>query len=73
MAQLLDEIQWGEPLLPPDIDPAWEAELKRRGAAFRRNRQADRPNPWIREACLGIVTSHRPRQIPPACSTSPRS
>ena len=31
MAQLLNEIQWGEPLLAPDIDPVWEAELKRRG------------------------------------------
>jgi hypothetical protein len=27
MALLLNEIQWGEPLLPLVADPAWEAEV----------------------------------------------
>ena len=31
MAQLLDEIQWAEPIVPPVTDPAWEAEVTRRG------------------------------------------
>jgi alkylhydroperoxidase family enzyme len=54
MAQLLSEIQWGEPLLAPDIDPAWEAELKRRGGNASEVDRRIAPSPWIREACLGI-------------------
>ena len=54
MAQLLDEIQWSEPLLAPDIDPAWEAELKRRGGNASEVDRRIAPSPWIREACLGI-------------------
>jgi alkylhydroperoxidase family enzyme len=56
MAQLLDEIQWGAPLLAPDIDPAWEAELKRRGGNASEVDRRIAPSPWIREACLGINT-----------------
>ena len=56
MAQLLNEIQWGEPLLAPDIDPAWEAELKRRGGNVSEVDRRIAPSPWLREACLGITT-----------------
>jgi len=54
MAQLLNEIQWGEPLLAPDIDPAWEAELRRRGGNVSEVDRRIAPSPWIREACLGV-------------------
>src|SRR5262245_51448327 len=54
MAQLLNEIEWSEPLLPPDIDPAWETELKRRGGNGSEVDRRIAPSPWIREACLGI-------------------
>ena len=63
MAQLLDEIQWSEPLLPPDIDPAWEAELKRRGGNGSEVDRRIAPSPWLREACLCINTG-RASEIP---------
>jgi len=56
MTQLLNEIPWGESLLAPDIDPAWEAELKRRGGNGSEVDRRVAPSPWIREACLGINT-----------------
>ena len=56
MTQLLNEIEWSEPLLPPDIDPAWEAELKRRGGNGSEVDRRIAPSVWIREACLGINT-----------------
>src|SRR6185369_15245373 len=55
MAQLLNEIQWSEPLLAPDIDPAWESELKRRGGNVSEVDRRIAPSPWIREACLGVT------------------
>ena len=30
MGLLLEQIEWGEPILPTVVDPAWEAETKRR-------------------------------------------
>jgi alkylhydroperoxidase family enzyme len=56
MAQLLSEIEWGEPLLAPDIDPGWETELKRRGGNASEVDRRIAPSPWLREACLGINT-----------------
>jgi alkylhydroperoxidase family enzyme len=56
MTQELNEIPWSEPLLPPDIDPAWEAELKRRGGNGSEVDRRIAPSPWLREACLGINT-----------------
>jgi alkylhydroperoxidase family enzyme len=50
----LNEIPWAEPLLPPDMDPAWEAELKRRGGNGSEVDRRIAPLPWLREACLGI-------------------
>jgi alkylhydroperoxidase family enzyme len=55
MAQLLNEIQWGEPLLAPNIDPAWEAELKRRGGNVSEVDRRIASSPWLREACLGVT------------------
>jgi len=52
----LSEIPWSEPLLPPDIDPAWEAELKRRGGNGSEVDRRIASLPWLREACLGINT-----------------
>jgi alkylhydroperoxidase family enzyme len=56
MAQLLSEIEWHEPLLAPSIDPAWEAELKRRGGNVSEVDRRIASSPWIREACLGVNT-----------------
>ena len=62
MALLLDEIAWSEPLLAADPDPAWEAELKRRGAhVFEVDRRIAASH-WLREAAYG-VTSYVPSEI----------
>jgi hypothetical protein len=63
MAQLLDEIQWGEPILPPVADPAWEAEIKRRGGKVGEVDRRVAPNAWLREACLEVAT-YRPSEVP---------
>jgi alkylhydroperoxidase family enzyme len=63
MSQLLNEIEWSEPLLAPDIDPAWEAELKRRGGNVSGVDRRIAPSVWIREACLGVNTG-RASEIP---------
>jgi hypothetical protein len=63
MAQLLDEIQWGEPILPPLADPAWEAEIKRRGGKVGEVDRRVAPNAWLREACLEVAT-YRPSEVP---------
>lgn len=58
MALLLNEIAWGEPLLASRQDPAWEAEIKRRGGhVFEVDRRIAQ-NPWLREAALGLTTYH---------------
>jgi alkylhydroperoxidase family enzyme len=46
MAALLDEIDWGEPL----VEPAWEAEAKRYGGASDYTRRLA-PIPWLRRTC----------------------
>jgi alkylhydroperoxidase family enzyme len=63
MAQLLAEIPWGESLLPPVSDPAWEAEIKRRGGQVAEVDRRVAPNAWLREACLGLTT-YRASAIP---------
>lgn len=63
MAQLLADIPWGESLLPPVEDTAWEAEIKRRGGRIAEVDRRVAPNPWLREACLGLTT-YRPIAIP---------
>ena len=64
MAQLLGEIEWGAPILAPVADPAWEAEIKRRGGRVAEVDRRVMPNSWLRETCLQ-VTIYRPSQIPP--------
>src|SRR5258706_15522926 len=64
MALLLNEIQWGEPIVPPAPDPAWEAEMKRRGGRVSEVDRRVAPNAWMREACLEI-TMARPFALPP--------
>ena len=57
MALLLNEIEWGEPLLPLVDDPAWKAELASRGglpSATVDLRTA--PLPWLREYCFAART-----------------
>ena len=63
MAALLDEIQWGEPIVPAVADAAWEAEIKRRGGRVGEVDRRVAPNPWLREACLGVATYH-PSEVP---------
>ncbi|HYM33082.1 MAG TPA: hypothetical protein VEU47_17410 [Candidatus Cybelea sp.] len=62
MAVLLNEIQWGEPIIPPAPDPAWEVEIKRRGGRVAEVDRRVAPNAWVREACLGI-TIYQPMEI----------
>jgi alkylhydroperoxidase family enzyme len=61
---LLDEIEWGEPILPAVNDPAWEAEAKRRVGRVGEVDRRVAGNPWIREACVAL-SSYRPSQVPP--------
>lgn len=63
MAMLLDEIPWGEPLLPTVSDPAWEAEIKRRGGQVSEVDRRIAPSPWLRELALS-VTTYRPAAMP---------
>lgn len=64
MAELLAEIQWGAPILQAVADPAWEAEIKRRGGRVGEVDRRVTPSPWLREVCLQ-VTTYRPTQISP--------
>ena len=64
MAKLLGEIEWGEPILTPISDPAWEAKVKLRvGQVAEVDRRVAR-NAWVREACVAL-TAFRPSELPP--------
>ena len=64
MAALLDEIAWeGEPLVPARADPAWEAEIKRRGGQVSEVDRRIGCSPWLREALLSL-TVYRPVAMP---------
>ncbi len=63
MALLLNEIAWSEPLFPSAPDPAWEAELKRRGARSFEVDKRIAASPWLREVAYA-TTSYIPRQMP---------
>ncbi len=63
MALLLNEIGWSEPLFPAAPDPAWEAELKRRGARSFELDKRIAAVPWLREAGYA-TTSYIPREMP---------
>ena len=58
MALLLDEIAWGESLLPARSDPAWEAEIRRRGAKVSEVDRRVVTNRWLREMSLRVATYH---------------
>ena len=63
MAVSLSAIAWGDPILPEVADPAWEADVKRRGGQYS---QADRriaPCHWLREAGFAI-TNYQPIAMP---------
>ena len=63
MAVLLNELAWGEPILPMVSDPAWEAQVKRRaGQVSEMDRRAAR-SAWLREMCVAEVT-YRPAAMP---------
>ena len=63
MAQLLDEIEWGQAILPRVSDPAWEAEVKRRVGQVSEIDRRVAASPWIREVCASMV-SYRPVAMP---------
>jgi len=63
MALLLDQIEWGDPILPAVADPAWEAEAKRRVGRVGEIDRRVAPNPWIRELCVACV-SYQPTHVP---------
>lgn len=63
MAQLLNEITWGQSILPSVSDPAWEAEVKRRAGHVSEIDRRAAPNPWVREVCVSVVT-YRPVAMP---------
>jgi alkylhydroperoxidase family enzyme len=55
MALSLDEIVWSEPIVPRAEDPAWEAEIKRRGGRVGEVDRRVAPLPWLRETCQGVT------------------
>ena len=63
MALALNQIVWSEPIVPLAPDPAWEAEVKRRGGRVFEVDRRVASNPWLREACFAAV-SYRPSEIP---------
>jgi len=56
MAKLIDEIQWGEPLVPVATDPAWEAEVLSRGGRPNNVDLRMSPLPWLREFVFSART-----------------
>jgi alkylhydroperoxidase family enzyme len=57
MAQSVDEIVWGEPIVPLGDDPAWLAEVKRRAGTVSGIYPRIAPVPWLREMCLTLDTT----------------
>ena len=63
MAQLLNEIVWGESILPVVADPAWEAAVKRRAGQVTEMDRRAAPSPWLREMAVADIT-YRPVAMP---------
>lgn len=63
MALLLNEIVWSDPILPAAPDPAWEAEVKRRGGQVFEVDRRIAPSRWLREAAFQ-TTNYQPQAIP---------
>ena len=62
-ALLLDEIVWGDPVLPLVPDADWEATIRRRGAPLGQAERRVSPNRWVRELSLWVLT-YRARDVP---------
>ncbi len=52
MAQLINDIEWGEPTLPIVHDPEWEAEVKADIGRVPDLLMRVSRSPWLRKACL---------------------
>ena len=63
MALALHDIKWSEPILPARPDPAWEAEIKRRGGRVGEVDRRIAPSRWVREAGFSVV-NYRPSAMP---------
>ncbi len=63
MALLLNEIAWGQSILPSVSDPAWEREVKRRVGHVNEIDRRVAPSPWLREICASTA-SYRPVAMP---------
>ena len=63
MAQLLDEIEWGQAILPRVSDPTWEVEVKRRAGQVSEVDRRVASSPWVREVCVSM-TAYRPVAMP---------
>jgi alkylhydroperoxidase family enzyme len=50
MAQLLNDIEWGQPLVPPVVVPEWETEAKQRFGGSSDLLRRIAPIPWLRRA-----------------------
>lgn len=62
MALLLNEIEWAEPIVPAAPDPAWEAEIRRRGGQVFEVDRRIASNHWLREAAFAGA-SYQPSAI----------
>jgi alkylhydroperoxidase family enzyme len=63
MAQLLDEIEWGQAILPRVSDPTWEVEVKRRAGQVSEVDRRVASSPWVREVCVSMA-AYRPAAMP---------
>ena len=66
MAQLLNEIEWAEPVLPAVENAEWEAVVKRAVGHVSDVHRRVSPSPWLRRACLrtdSYRVSHMPVQL----------
>ena len=52
MAKLINDIEWGEPILPIVGDPEWEAEVKADMGMVPDLMTRVSRSPWLRKACL---------------------
>jgi alkylhydroperoxidase family enzyme len=50
MAQVLNDIEWGPPLVPPVVVPEWETEAKKRFGGSSDFLRRVAPVPWLRRA-----------------------
>ena len=70
MALLLNEIAWAEPIVPPAPDPAWEAEVRRRGGQVSEVDRRIAPSRWLREAAYGARVTNPARSRSDSCGSA---